>query len=164
MNPGAFNPASWLHRLPAVDPWSWVLALHAVFAVLWVGGMFFALVVLRLSIAPLDPPQRIAVHNRAFRRFFVVVWHAIAILLLSGYAMAVFRYGGMAHLPWNVDVMQAIAWIMTIVFVVIVFGPYRRFRAAASNARAAAAAERIRRLILLNLILGIIVVVVAALG
>ena len=36
-----------------------LLALHVLGAVLWVGGMFFALMVLRPSLAALSPPQRL---------------------------------------------------------------------------------------------------------
>lgn len=143
--------------------WQWVLAVHLVCAVIWVGGMFFALAVLRPSLAGLEPAQRVAVHNRVFRRFFLVVWHAMAIIIVSGYAMVWLMYGGFAHLPWNVNAMQALGWVMAIIFGVIFFSPYRRFRAAASTARAAQAGERIRRLIAANLILGLIVVVIAAL-
>ena len=71
--------------------------------------------------------------------------------------------GGFAHLPWNVNAMQALGLVMALVFLAIVFGPYRRFRAAVGTARALEAAERIRRLILLNLVLGVIVIVLAAL-
>jgi uncharacterized membrane protein len=34
------------------------VAFHVVAAVIWVGGMFFALMVLRPSTGPLDPPTR----------------------------------------------------------------------------------------------------------
>ncbi|HET6184026.1 MAG TPA: CopD family protein [Acetobacteraceae bacterium] len=145
--------------------WHWALAAHILCIVLWVGGMFFALTVLRPSLAALEPAQRVAVHNGVFRRFFLVVWHVMVIAVISGYAMIWAAYGGdFAHLPWNVNAMQAIAWVMVVVFLVLVFGPYRRFRAAASTARAAEALERIRRLILINLILGLITVVIAAIG
>lgn len=145
------------------NPWGWLLALHILCAVVWVGGMFFALVVVRPSVAVLEPAQRIALHNRIFRRFFLVIWHAMPLILLSGYAMVFGLYGGFQHLPWNVNAMQAIGVVMVLVFLAIFFGPWRRFRAAASTARAAEAAERIRKLIVVNLVLGLIVVVLAAL-
>ena len=145
------------------NPWGWLLALHLLCAVVWVGGMFFALAVVRPSVAVLEPAQRIALHNRIFRRFFLVIWHAMPLILLSGYGMVFGEYGGFQNLPWNVNAMQAIGLVMVLVFLAIFFGPWRRFRAAASTARAAEAAERIRRLILINLVLGLIVVVLAAL-
>ncbi len=146
------------------SPWDWVLALHILCIVAWVGGMFFAVVVLRPSLAALEPAQRIALHNRVFRRFFLVIWHAMPIALLSGYAMIVGVWGGFARLPWNINVMQALGLIMAAIFLMAVFGPYRRFRAAISSARAAEAAERIRRLILANLALGVVTIVIAALN
>lgn len=143
--------------------WQWALAVHLICTVIWVGGMFFALMILRPSLAGLEPAQRVAVHNRVFRRFFLAVWHVMPITIVSGYAMIWLMYGGFARLPWNVNAMQALGWIMAIIFGVIFFSPYRRFRAAASTARAAQAGETIRKLIAVNLILGLIVVVIAAL-
>ena len=144
--------------------WGWVLALHVLCAVIWVGGMFFAYVVLRPSLSVLEPIQRIALHTQVFRRFFLVVWHVMPLILLSGYAMALGQYGGFAHLAWNVNAMQLIGLIMSAVFVVIVFGPYARFRRTTDRATAAASIDRIRQLIGINLVLGVITVVVAALG
>jgi uncharacterized membrane protein len=143
--------------------WQWVLAVHLVCAVIWVGGMFFALMILRPSLAGLEPAQRVAVHNRVFRKFFLVIWHVMPIAIISGYVMIWLLYGGFARLPWNVNVMQALGWIMAVIFGVIFFAPYRRFRAAASTARAAQAGETIRKLIAANLVLGLVVVVIAAL-
>jgi len=145
------------------NPWGWVLAAHLLGVVAWVGGMFFALAVVRPGLAVLEPAQRVALHHRIFRRFFLVVWHAIALILLSGYALVFGFYGGFRHLPWNVNAMQSLGLLMVVVFLAIVFGPYRRFRAAVGTARALEAAERIRRLILLNLVLGAVVIVLAAL-
>ena len=51
-------------------------ALHVLGAVLWVGGMAFALLALRPALAELEPPARLALHEGALRRFFLIVWHA----------------------------------------------------------------------------------------
>ncbi len=144
-------------------PWDWVLAIHLLCAVVWVGGMFFAVAVVRPSVAALEPAQRVALHNRIFRRFFLVVWHAMPIQLLTGYVMIVGVFHGFAALPWNVNTMQGLGLLMAAIFLWVVFGPYRRFRAAISTARAAEAAERIRKLIVANLVLGVITIVIAAL-
>ena len=45
------------------------VAFHVVAAVIWVGGMFFALLVLRPSTGPLDPPTRLALWQRVLRAF-----------------------------------------------------------------------------------------------
>src|SRR6516164_10411523 len=106
----------------------WVLAVHVLCAVVWVGGMFFAYVVLRPSLSVLEPIQRIALHTQVFRRFFLVVWHVMPLILLSGFAVLFGLYGGPAAAPWNVASMMLLGLIMSAVFVLIVFGPYARFR------------------------------------
>ena len=82
--------------------------------------------------------------------------------LISGFAMIFGMLGGFAKLPWNVNAMMAIGLIMAAIFLVIVFGPYRRFRSAVSTARAAESAERIRKLIVINVVLGVINIFLAA--
>jgi uncharacterized membrane protein len=143
--------------------WGWVAAVHALCAVIWVGGMFFAYVVLRPSMAVLEPVQRIALHTQVFRRFFLVVWHAMPLILLSGFAVLFGSYGGFANVGWNINVMMLLGLIMSAVFLLIVFGPYARFRRTTDRATAAACIDRIRKLIGVNLVLGIVTVVVALL-
>ena len=138
--------------------WGIVLAVHIVCAALWVGGMAFALLVLRPSLAVLEPSQRVALHGQVFRRFFLLVWHAMPLLLLSGYAMLFGIYGGFAFARWNIHLMHLLGLIMAAVFILIFFGPYARFRGGETGA-----AESIRRLVLLNLVLGLITIVLAAL-
>jgi len=67
-------------------------ALHLLCAVLWVGGMFFAYVVLRPSMVAIEAPQRMLLHTRVFRKFFLVIWHAMPLIILSGFAMLGLRW------------------------------------------------------------------------
>jgi uncharacterized membrane protein len=140
----------------------WVLAVHVLCAVIWVGGMFFAYLVLRPSLGVLEPVQRIALHTQVFRRFFLVIWHAMPLILLSGFTMLFIFDGGAADAAWNINAMMLIGLIMSAVFVLIIFGPYARFRRTTDRATAVASIDRIRKLIGANLVLGIITVVVAA--
>lgn len=141
--------------------WGIVLAIHILCVVIWVGGMFFALLVLRPSLATLEPEQRIALHEQVFGRFFLVVWHAMPIALVTGYAMLIGVYGGFAGADWSVNLMQLLGLVMAGIFLVIFFGPWGRFRRGTDRP---AAADTIRRLIALNLVLGLVTVCVAALG
>ena len=141
----------------------WVLAVHVLCAVIWVGGMFFAYVVLRPSLSVLEPIQRIALHTQVFRRFFLVVWHVMPLILVSGFAVLFGFYGGPASVGWNVQLMMLLGLIMSAVFLLIVFGPYARFRRTTYRTTAAACIDRIRKLIGVNLVLGIVTVVVALL-
>ena len=147
-----------------MNAWSAVLAVHILCAVVWVGGMFFAYLVLRPSLSALEPVQRVALHNQVFRRFFLTIWHAMPLALISGYAMLFGLYGGFAGVGWPVHVMHALGLIMAAVFLAVFFGPWPRFRAAVSPARTAGSLETIRRLILLNLVLGFVTVFLGALG
>ena len=146
-----------------MNVWGWVLAVHVLCAVIWVGGMFFAYVVLRPSLSVLEPIQRIALHTQVFRRFFLIVWHVMPLILLSGFAALFGLFGGPATAPWNVSVMMLLGLIMSAVFLLIVFGPYARFRRSTDRATIVASMDRIRKLIAVNLVLGIVTVVVALL-
>ncbi len=146
---------------------SLLLALHILGAVIWVGGMFFALLVLRPSLSVLEPPQRLALHGQVFARFFRVVWHVMPIMLLTGYALLFGVYGGFAFVAWNVHVMHLTGLIMSGVFVFIALVPFRALRAALATgdrANAVASVDRIRLLITVNLVLGLLTVAVAALS
>jgi uncharacterized membrane protein len=143
--------------------WGWLLALHVLCAVIWVGGMFFAYVVLRPSMSVLEPIQRIALHTQIYRRFFLVVWHAMPLILLSGFVVLFGFYGGMEFVGWNVHLMMLLGLIMSAVFLLIFFGPYARFRRTTDRTVAAASIDRIRKLIGINLVLCIVTVVVALL-
>jgi uncharacterized membrane protein len=137
-------------------------ALHLLCAVLWVGGMFFAYVVLRPSMAAIEAPQRMLLHTRVFRKFFLVVWHAMPLILITGGAMLALQWN-MATLPWQINAMMGLGLLMAAVFLVIVFGPYRQFRRTTDRNRMASSLDSIRKLIGVNLILGLITVIVAGL-
>jgi len=135
-----------------------LLALHLIGAVAWVGGMAFALMVLRPALAVIEPGPRLALHREVFRRFFRMVWHVMPVVLLSGYAMLFGYLGGFAHAGWPVHVMHLFGLVMAGVFLAIYFGPWRAMRAAP----AVEAVGRIRRLVLVNLLLGTATLIVAA--
>jgi|SRR5581483_678317 uncharacterized membrane protein len=141
-----------------------LLAIHLLSVVAWVGGMFFALTVLRPSMGVIDAPQRVALHAQVFRRFFLVIWHAMPLTLLSGFGMVFVVYGGFAGLNWSIHAMMGLGILMALVFLAAFTGPWKRMRRAISTAAAAGAADRIRKLVLLNLVLGLIVVAIAGFG
>jgi len=144
-----------------------LLALHVISAVIWVGGMAFAYLVLRPSAGPLDPATRLALWRRVFRLFFRWVWASIAGLLVSGYGMILIYLGGLRGVGVYVYVMQVIGITMTLLFIYLVVSPWQQFQAAIDNGavpKVAAALERIRLVVATNLILGLVTVVVGATG
>jgi uncharacterized membrane protein len=144
-----------------------LLPLHVLAAVIWVGGMFFAYLVLRPSTGPLQSEARLTLWHRVFGRFFPWVWLSIALLLASGYGMMFLYFGGFAGAAPHIHVMQATGILMMLLFLHLFFAPWRRFgHAVEKNAFAEAAEElgRIRRIVAINLVLGLLTVVVAASG
>ncbi len=144
-----------------------LLALHVVSAVIWVGGMAFAYLVLRPSVGPLDPATRLALWRRVFSLFFRWVWASIVGLLVSGYGMILVYLGGLRGVGVHVHVMQVIGIIMMLLFIYLFVSPWRQFQAAIDKGavpKASAVLERIRLVVATNLILGLVAVVVGATG
>jgi uncharacterized membrane protein len=144
-----------------------LIALHILAAAVWVGGMFFAYMVLRPSAGPLESPARLALWQRVFGRFFPWVWASIAILLISGYTMLFIHFGGFAGADPHINVMQLTGIAMMLLFLHLYFARWRRFaRAVETGALEDAAKQlnRIRRIIAVNLVLGLLTVAVGASG
>ncbi len=150
--------------MSSVGAWSLtaLLAVHVLSAVAWVGGMFYALVVLRPALGVLDNSVRLQVHMLTLKRFFLVVWHAMPLMLLTGWGMIGLAGWGMGHLPWYVNAMQGLALVMAAVFLFTFFGPYRRLRRAIRPGPEILG--RIRTLVTANLVLGVVVIVIATVG
>ncbi len=146
---------------------SFALSFHILAAIIWIGGMFFAHVVLRPSAGVLELPARLTLWARVLGRFFMWVWLSIAALLLSGFTMVFIGYGGFAVLPPNISLMMFVGVLMTAIFIYIYFVPWHRFSrgvAAADWPAAEHSIKKIRRLVGLNLLLGFATVVLAAAG
>ena len=139
-----------------------VKALHLLCAVLWVGGMFFAYVVLRPSLTAIEAPQRMLLHTQVFRKFFLVIWHVMPVILVTGFGMIALRWD-LANAPWQIHTMMGLGLAMAAVFLAIYFGPYRQFRRTTDRNRMASSLDNIRKLIGVNLILGLLTVIVAGL-
>jgi uncharacterized membrane protein len=143
------------------------IALHALAAVIWVGGMFFAYLVLRPSAGVLAGPDRLKLWHGVFSRFFPWVWAAVAVLLTTGYWMLFAYLGGFAGAGPYVNVMHLTGWVMVLLFLHLFFSPWRRFRAAlaaGNTAEAGQQLDQIRLLVLINLVLGLITVIAGASG
>ena len=47
----------------------------------------------------LESGARLQLHMQTLKRFFMVVWHAMPLMLITGWAMVFVVWGGMAHVP-----------------------------------------------------------------
>ena len=92
--------------------------LHVLAALVWVGGMFFAWMILRpAAMAALDGPPRLKLWMNVFQRFFVWVWVAVLILPISGVGLLQLRFNGFETAPRYVQVMMGLYVVMTALFI-----------------------------------------------
>lgn len=144
-----------------------LLVVHLLSAVVWVGGMFFAYVVLRPSMGEVSQPlDRLKLWSRVFQRFFRWVWLAVILLLTSGYGM-IYLYGGMGSVGSYVHIMNLVGLIMMALFGHLYFAPFRRFKAAVAQDDVQAGAKHlngIRRIVAINLTLGLITTIIGSGG
>lgn len=140
----------------SIDVWSVLHALHVLGAVVWVGGLFFLLLIMRPAISQLDPPLRVDVYRAAFHRFLRMLWVVIPGMLITGYAMMFGEYGGFTDGRWNLHLMHMLGLGMAALFMTIWFGPYQLFRRGQGRA-----IDLIRPLLVTSLLLGLATIVVA---
>ncbi|MDY0936920.1 hypothetical protein PviCFBP13515_22275 [Pseudomonas viridiflava] len=145
---------------------STVYTLHLLAALVWVGGMFFAWMVLRPAIiAALEGPSRLKVWVQVFPRFFVWVWAAVIVLPITGIGMIQLNFTSFETAPRYVQIMMGLYVVMVALFLRIHSLQLPELQRAVETeqwSEGAAALGRIRRLVGINLIIGLTVVVIAA--
>ena len=142
--------------------------LHVIAVVIWVGGMFFAHMVLRpVAAAQLEPPVRLNLWAGVFSNFFPWVWVCVAVVLLTGLWMIFAVFGGMGGVGLYVHAMLGLGLLMVLIFLHVYFAPYRRLK------RAVAAQDwpsggkqlaQIRLLVGINTVIGLLTVAIASGG
>jgi len=135
------------------------IALHGIAATVWVGGMFFAYIVLRPSLMLFEPHRRLSIWAGVFKRFFPWVWMSVLVLPISGYLLVFSVFGGFGSSPVYVHLMHLLGLIMIALFVYLYFRPYVAFKKAVEQEdwqAAGVALNRVRHMVLINLILGLI--------
>jgi len=138
------------------------IILHLVAINIWVGGMFFIIVVLGRVVSTLDVPEQHRFWQKLLRRFFAWVWAAVMVLLGTGSAMILYRFNGLGQAPLYVLVMAGLGLLMVTVFLAIYFVFYQRFKQAMQQQDSESSRQQlkiIRWLGIVNMILGLCVVV-----
>jgi len=145
---------------------SLVYSLHVLAALVWVGGMFFAWMVLRpAAITALEGPARLKLWVEVFQGFFRWVWGAVVLLPVSGVVMLNMNFNGFEHAPRYVQVMMGLFVVMTALFIrmqALLLPELRTAVQAQDWPAGAAVLGRIRRLVGINLLVGLVVVTIAA--
>ena len=149
-----------------MTPYAPLYALHLLAAVVWVGGMFFAWMILRpAAVAALEGPARLKLWVEVFQRFFVWVWVAVVILPISGVGLLQMRFSGFETAPRYVQVMMGLYIVMVALFIRVQslqVPELRRAVEAQEWAAGAAVMVKIRRLVGCNLMVGVVLVAIAA--
>lgn len=146
---------------------SFLVPVHLLAIVVWVGGMFFAYVVLRpVAAAQLEPPARLTLWAGVFKGFFPWVWVCVAAVLGSGLWMMFSVFGGFAA-PIYIHAMFGIGIVMMLIFMHVYFAPYRRLKkavAAQDWPQGGRHLAQIRLLVGINTLIGVANIVVATAG
>jgi len=141
--------------------------IHLLAVILWVGGMFFAYVVLRpAAVDVLQPPARLTLWSSVFRRFFAWVWGALGIILVTGLYI-VYQMGGMANVSHHINLMLLLGLVMTVIYSYVFFGLYVPFDLHVAKSHWKEAGEllgKIRKMVALNLGVGAVTICVAVVG
>ena len=144
------------------------ISLHVLASILWVGGMFFAHMILRPSaVLVLEPPLRLNLWVQVFKRFFFWVWISIFSILATGYWMVFGFYGGFSGLPIHIHIMHGLGILMVLIYLHVFFSPYRKLRHAVIIKDYPEGAKRlgqIRTLVGINILLGLATAAVGASG
>ncbi|WP_423907719.1 CopD family protein [Candidatus Spongiihabitans sp.] len=142
---------------------SLALMFHVLAAVIWVGGMFFAYVLLRPVLVTIDAPQRLTIWAKIFKKFFPWVWFCIIVLLATGFYM-IYLMGGFSDIGNHIYAMLGLAVIMIVIFKFVCVAPFRHLCRGVEQEKwevAAYALGTIRKLVAVNLGLGILTIVAA---
>lgn len=143
-----------------------VYAVHLLAALIWVGGMFFAWMILRpAAVTALDAPARLTLWVEVFRRFFLWVWIAVLVLPITGVGLMHLRFSGFETAPRYVHVMIGLYIAMLALFIrvqALQLPALRKAIAAQDWPAGGAVLGRIRRLVGINLLLGLALVAIAA--
>ena len=149
-----------------MTPYAFTYTLHLLAALIWVGGMFFAWMILRPAAASaLQGPERLKLWLEVFPRFFYWVWAAVIVLPVSGVGMLHLGFAGFDNAPRYVQVMMGLYIVMLALFLrvqILQLPALRNAVGAADWASGATVLAGIRRLVGINLILGLLVVAMAA--
>jgi uncharacterized membrane protein len=147
--------------------------VHLLGIVVWIGGMFFTLHVLRPAVAALDGPARVRLMHTALARFFGAVLVAALLVLASGVGMLIhaaqasMQAGGKFNMPLDWYTMAVLGVLMIAIFGHIRMVLFKRLAQATDTQdwpAGASALAAIRRWVMVNLGLGVAIVVVTQFG
>jgi uncharacterized membrane protein len=110
---------------------------------------------------------RLQLWRRVFARFLPWVGVAIVALLVTGFAMMFLMFGGFAGAAPYVHAMATTGLIMMLLYLHLLFAPWRRFRNAVDQGALPEAAKylnQMRIIVGINLLPGVLTIVIGGTG
>jgi len=142
--------------------------LHVIAVVIWVGGMFFAHMILRpVAATQLEPPVRLRLWVGVFSNFFPWVWSCVAAILATGLWIIFSVFGGMGEVGLYVHAMLGLGIVMMLIFAHIYFAPFARLKRAVAAEDWQAGAKslaQIRMMVGINILIGMSTIAIATGG
>lgn len=139
--------------------------LHLIFAVVWIGGMIFMNLVLMPSLTTLDVNERGKLFGAVAKRFTIVSWTSVLLLLISGLIKT--PEGLLFNTSSDYGIMLVFKHIIFVLMIIsgflitFIFAPKIRNLTPKPgerpNAEFSAAQNKIKLLSSINMVLGIIV-------
>jgi len=144
--------------------------LHVLATAVWIGGMLFMKLVLMPALQAIDPAQRGRLMGAVAKRFTMVVWASVAVLLVTGYLKTPGELLLSAEAGYGMTLLvkHAMIAVMIVVGLVITFVVAPKMKALAPAAGSPpppallAAQKRLDLLSAVNTVLGIGVLISAA--
>ena len=143
--------------------------LHLIAGIVWMGGMTFMLFALRpAALVSLDAQPRALLMGEVFKRFYILVLLAIALLFTTGTHLytATFRAAklatGQGSVPLGWNVMLVLGLSMMLIFGHIYFAGFKKYKRAVAASQwpvAAKAAGLMHTMTLVNFTLGWLAIV-----
>ena len=144
-----------------------VLAIHILAVIIWLGGLFFLVVVLGPSAKALDAAGAPSFWHRTLSRSLAWGWLSLFVMVGTGIAMVFLVFGGYGYLPNIHRVNMAIGIPAIALYGYTSLMPWRQFsHAARSNDRVVAAKKfhQVRTLLATILVVALSAAFTSALG
>ena len=145
--------------------------LHVLAMMTWVGGMIYANLILMPSMTAIDPPQRGRLMGAIVKRFTVLSWSSVIILLITGYIMIpegmLFNFSISYGVWLNIKILIVLLMIIIGLYITLIISPKITASAPKSDEKPSSdflrAQKQIPVLALTNMILGILALLCIAL-
>jgi uncharacterized membrane protein len=144
-----------------------VFPLHVLATIVFLGGLFFAVVVFPPIVVRLKTESASFLWQHLLNRLFVWAWVSMLVILGTGIGMVFLKFGGFSGVPLIHRQNMAVGIPAIILFGYAFFGPWGQYRRTIAHGDWTAATTELMRLrfvIAVSLGLGLVASAVSAVG